>query len=98
MDTTKSYNIFTTPLFLTMVGSGLIFYYIIMMYKRLAPQLLGQFVVASITLSNYVQVTLIVCKYCTANLHTHESRGVQPTRQPTKTDPTQLNLSGWVGF
>jgi len=52
IDTTKSYNIFTTPLFLTVVDSSLIFYYIIMMYKRLAPQLLGQFVVAGITLSN----------------------------------------------
>lgn len=52
MDTTKSYNIFTTPLFLTVVGSGLIFYYFILMYERIAPQLLGQFVVPSITLSN----------------------------------------------
>ena len=27
-----------------------------------------------------------------------EGRGVQPTHQPAKTDLTQPNLLGWVGF
>ena len=40
MDTTKPYNIFTTPLFLIVEDPSLIFYYFILTYERLTPQLL----------------------------------------------------------
>lgn len=77
MDTTKSHNILTTLLLFTMVSSDLIFYYIILTYERIAPQLLGQFVVPSITVSILVQVTPIVYCYYTANLHTDESNCIK---------------------
>lgn len=37
MDAKKSHNIFTIPLFITMVGPSLIFYFCILIYEELTP-------------------------------------------------------------